>query len=222
MDDIANIRLTARPGAAWQYSNQNYLLAGYLVEKVTGQTWEQYTRRTVLGPLGMDDADFDIDTMQQRAPTGRRRSARTAGRLSAFPFSKRIFANLALMGPAGSINASIFDMARFAMFQLGDGTSDGRRIVSRAMLDAMHKRQIGLRRASGGHLPCGAVFHHADGVRHGLVHGGIQGAPHGHASRHHRGLSLQHDPGSGVRGRRGRAHQLQLRQDSWELPCACG
>ena len=41
------------------------LLAGYLVEKITGQTWEQYTRRTVLGLLGMDDADFDVDTMQQ-------------------------------------------------------------------------------------------------------------------------------------------------------------
>jgi CubicO group peptidase (beta-lactamase class C family) len=48
------------------------------------------------------------------------------------------------MGPAGSINASIFDMARYAMFQLGDGTAGGRRVVSARMLGAMHERQIGL------------------------------------------------------------------------------
>ena len=144
VDDIATIRLTARPGAAWQYSNQNYLLAGYLVERVTGQTWEQYTRRTVLGPLGMDDADFDIDTMQNTADWSETFRPDTRGRVSVFPFSRRIFANLVLMGPAGSINASIFDMARFAMFQLGDGTVDGRRIVSRRMMEAMHERQIGL------------------------------------------------------------------------------
>jgi CubicO group peptidase (beta-lactamase class C family) len=144
VDNVASITLTARPGAAWQYSNQNYLLAGYLVERVTGQTWEQYTRRNVLDPLGMADAVFDIDTMQRAADWSQTFRLDARRGLSAFPFSKRIFANLALMGPAGSINASIFDMARFAMFQLGDGTSDGRRIVSRQLLEAMHTRQIGL------------------------------------------------------------------------------
>jgi CubicO group peptidase (beta-lactamase class C family) len=144
VDDIANIRLTAHPGAAWQYSNQNYLLAGYLVERVSGERWEEYTRRNVLVPLGMNDADFDIDGMQRTADWSQTFRPDARGKPTAAPFSKRIFANLALMGPAGSINASIFDMARYAMFQLGDGTSGGRRIVSHALLEAMHERQIGL------------------------------------------------------------------------------
>ncbi len=144
VDDIANVRLTARPGAAWQYSNQNYLIAGYLVERVSGQTWEEYTRRNVLAPLGMDDAEFDIDSMQGTADWSETFHTDARGRRTAFPFNRRIFGNLALMGPAGSVNASIFDMARYAMFQLGDGTAGGKRIVSRGLLDAMHARQIGL------------------------------------------------------------------------------
>jgi CubicO group peptidase (beta-lactamase class C family) len=144
VDDIANVRLTARPGAAWQYSNQNYLIAGYLVERVSGETWEEYTRRSILGPLEMTDADFGIDAMQGTADWSETFRTDSRGRRTALPFNRKIFANLALMGPAGSLNASIFDMARYAMFQLGDGTFGGRRIVSSGMLGAMHEMQIGL------------------------------------------------------------------------------
>ncbi len=157
VDDIAHIRLTAPPGALWQYSNQNYLLAGFLVEQVTGETWEQYTREHVLDPLAMKDADFDVATMQQAADWSQmfRRGARG---MSASPFPTRIFANLALMGPAGSINASVRDMTRFAVFQLGDGTAAGRRIVSTALLDEMHRTQIFIgRRADRVQEPGGTV-----------------------------------------------------------------
>ena len=144
VDDIANVRLTARPGAAWQYSNQNYLIAGYLVERVSGESWEEYTRRNVLAPLGMNDADFAIDAMLGTTDWSETFQPVARGKRMAVPFNRKIFANLALMGPAGSINASIFDMARYAMFQLGDGTAGGRRVVSARMLGAMHERQIGL------------------------------------------------------------------------------
>ena len=39
------------PGTRWQYSNTNYVLAGMLVEAVTGRSWQQEIRRRILRPL---------------------------------------------------------------------------------------------------------------------------------------------------------------------------
>jgi D-alanyl-D-alanine carboxypeptidase len=39
------------PGARWEYSNTNYILAGMVIEAVTGRTWEQEVRDRILRPL---------------------------------------------------------------------------------------------------------------------------------------------------------------------------
>jgi beta-lactamase class C len=46
------------------------------------------------------------------------------------------------LAPAAGIDASIADMARYALFQLGDGTVSGRRVVSAQMLAELHRPEI--------------------------------------------------------------------------------
>ncbi|MDE3722148.1 serine hydrolase [Nocardiopsis sp. N85] len=41
------------PGAGWSYSNTNYVLAGLLIEKVTGRSLAEEMRRLILEPLGL-------------------------------------------------------------------------------------------------------------------------------------------------------------------------
>jgi D-alanyl-D-alanine carboxypeptidase len=41
------------PGTQWSYSNTNYTLAGMIIEKVSGQTWQQQTQRRIIRPLGL-------------------------------------------------------------------------------------------------------------------------------------------------------------------------
>src|SRR5262249_3345834 len=60
IDDMVKIKPTAKAGALWQYCNQNFVLAGYLVEKITGQTWEQYVKQHILDPLGMKTTNFNV------------------------------------------------------------------------------------------------------------------------------------------------------------------
>ncbi|MGN3957873.1 serine hydrolase domain-containing protein [Streptomyces sp. WAC8370] len=43
------------PGAKWQYSNTNYVLAGLLVEKVTGRPFGEELTRRIIRPLGLKD-----------------------------------------------------------------------------------------------------------------------------------------------------------------------
>jgi len=58
--------------------------------------------------------------------------------------SKVPFKNVDAIGPAGSINSSINDMSRYLIFQLGDGTYNGKRIVSQNNLKLVHTGQTAM------------------------------------------------------------------------------
>jgi D-alanyl-D-alanine carboxypeptidase len=42
------------PGAGWEYSNTNYVLAGMIIERVTGRDWRDEVRARITAPLGLD------------------------------------------------------------------------------------------------------------------------------------------------------------------------
>ncbi|MBB6414648.1 serine hydrolase [Streptomyces sp. AK010] len=44
-------------GTRWAYSNTNYVLAGMIIEKITGRTWEQQVHDRILRPLGLQTTD---------------------------------------------------------------------------------------------------------------------------------------------------------------------
>src|ERR1700736_5195798 len=46
------------PDARMSYSNPGYGIAGYLIEKITGEPFDKYIRETFLQPLGMTNADY--------------------------------------------------------------------------------------------------------------------------------------------------------------------
>ncbi|MFI6024680.1 serine hydrolase domain-containing protein [Amycolatopsis magusensis] len=56
-EDLVRLSLSQpapfEPGTAWDYSNTNYVLARFLVEKVTGRSYVEETQRRILRPLGM-------------------------------------------------------------------------------------------------------------------------------------------------------------------------
>ena len=49
------------PGARWQYSNSGYVLLGYIIERVTGDTYANYLRRQILEPLGLGETGYDVN-----------------------------------------------------------------------------------------------------------------------------------------------------------------
>lgn len=48
------------PGTGWMYSNTNYLLAGLVIEKVTGRSAPDEIRRRILVPLGLHNTSFPV------------------------------------------------------------------------------------------------------------------------------------------------------------------
>jgi D-alanyl-D-alanine carboxypeptidase len=59
------------PGTHWNYSNTNYVLAGMIVDKVTGQPWPAQVRDRILRPLGLRDTSYPGDRRTLARPAAR-------------------------------------------------------------------------------------------------------------------------------------------------------
>jgi len=55
----ANTPLLFPPGEQWAYSNAGYVLLGYLIEKVSGQSYARFLRENIFTPLKMEDTGYD-------------------------------------------------------------------------------------------------------------------------------------------------------------------
>jgi CubicO group peptidase (beta-lactamase class C family) len=49
------------PGEEWRYNNSGYFLLGYIIEKVSGQTYEEYVREHLFEPAGMVNSLYGND-----------------------------------------------------------------------------------------------------------------------------------------------------------------
>jgi CubicO group peptidase (beta-lactamase class C family) len=54
--------LDFEPGEKWSYDNSGYVLLTYLIEKITGDSYERFVRENIFTPLGMKDTGYDSNT----------------------------------------------------------------------------------------------------------------------------------------------------------------
>jgi len=50
------------PGEKWNYSNSGYVLLGYLIEKITGNSYAKFVQENIFDPLGMKDSGYDSNS----------------------------------------------------------------------------------------------------------------------------------------------------------------
>ncbi len=71
IDRWAKKPLDFEPGTKWQYSNTNYVIAGVIIEKVSGMPLLKFLQQKVFAPLGMKSvADIDVAALGDTDPTG--------------------------------------------------------------------------------------------------------------------------------------------------------
>jgi len=109
------------PGEVPAYSNYGAALAGYIVQRVSGEPFESYVERHIYAPLGMTRSTF-----QQPVPE-RLRADQSEGYMTASepprPFEYIITA------PAGSMSTTADDMAKFMIAYLQEGRYQENRIL---------------------------------------------------------------------------------------------
>ncbi len=124
------------PGEVPAYSNYGVGLAGYVVQRVSGEPFEQYVAEHIFQPLGMKHSSFKQPLAED---------------LSAFPSDgyrdntekPAVGFEIFNPAPAGGVSSTASDMGRFAQALLNGGEWDGRRIMKAETLNAMWTKQFG-------------------------------------------------------------------------------
>jgi CubicO group peptidase (beta-lactamase class C family) len=117
------------------YSNIMYLVAGEIIKAVSGKTWEEFIKEKIFDKLGMKDSNTSI-TLQKNEKNVAQPHAKVDGLM--VPISYVNWDNIA---PAGAINSTVNDMAKWIIFQLNKGKWKDEQIISEKQMREMHLPQ---------------------------------------------------------------------------------
>lgn len=171
---MRNIKQVTPLGATVSYNNASLSVAGRIIEKLTGKTYETAMRELLLAPLGLDDTLFRMtEIMTRRFAVGHTQDddgTITPARMWAIPRGN---------GPAGGMSATAADQIGWARFNLGDGTApDGTRILSSESLQRMHQPTVSMPgSAIGDHVGISWLLRDVGGTRL-VTHGGTTVGQH--------------------------------------------
>ena len=120
----------------FHYNNLMYLTAGYVMEEISGKSWETLVADRIFKPLNMKQSNFTIEAMQKASDY-------------AFPYLEKdndlvrmAFRDISIIGPAGSINSNITDMVNWVQMQLNQGVYKDVPLISTSTLQEMHSPQV--------------------------------------------------------------------------------
>lgn len=116
----------------YQYQNLMYMTAGILVESISGQTWEDFTKENIFTPLEMTHTNFS--TIESRSTSDFAKPYREEKNII-----KLIdFRDIQSVGPAGSINSNVKDMSNWMIMHLNHGRFNGKKIIDEEMVYTAH------------------------------------------------------------------------------------
>jgi len=99
----------------FQYQNLMFMTAGYLAAHLSDMSWEAHVRKAIFEPLGMSKSNFSVTDSQKSDDYSLPYSV-AKEEIVEIPFR-----NIDQIGPAGSINSNVEDMARYVMMHMARG-----------------------------------------------------------------------------------------------------
>lgn len=123
------------PGEIPAYSNYGVGLAGYIVERISAEPFEQYVSEHIFLPLGMKHSSFNQPMTAELAPY-------VSDGYRANTEKPAIGFEIFNPAPAGGVSSAAGDMEKFALALLNGGELDGHRILKTETRDAMWTRQF--------------------------------------------------------------------------------
>ena len=131
---MRHLELSRDIRTAWQYSNLCYNVAGLLIERLSGQSFETFIRERLTDRLGMT-VSFALDDLEASKEPARPYMMHEDTRLPAIRLPIRTTA-------AGAINTSAADLANWMRLHLGKGEFDGERLLPAALIDELHAPRV--------------------------------------------------------------------------------
>src|SRR6202008_2721633 len=119
------------PGSTPAYSNYGASLAGYIVQRVSGEPFDAYIEKHIFAPLEMDHSSFRQPLPPELAPLMSKGYKVASGEPQGY--------EIVGPAPAGSLASPGEEMAHFMIAHLQDGEYHGNRILSAATAEMIPK-----------------------------------------------------------------------------------
>ncbi|MEQ8216652.1 MAG: serine hydrolase domain-containing protein [Arenibacter sp.] len=119
------------PGSTWAYSNLATGLTGYIIEKVTGQSFDEYVKENILMPLQMNASTYSIEEVN---------TAEMATRYINKDTPLPLYANDSY--PEGSIYTSNEDMGNFLLDMVNGIKGESTQLFSKEAYDMLFNPQL--------------------------------------------------------------------------------
>jgi CubicO group peptidase (beta-lactamase class C family) len=141
--------LALPPGSergTYSYTNAGYIVAGAMLEEITGESWETLVRREVFDPLGMSSTGFGAPGSpgSRDHPLGHNGSAGNYQPVAPGPYAD----NPAALGPAGTVHTTLADYSKFMIEHLAGAVGQGQ-LVSAQSFEKLHTPAPGSNYAMG-------------------------------------------------------------------------
>ncbi|RZN82013.1 MAG: class A beta-lactamase-related serine hydrolase [Winogradskyella sp.] len=114
IDHRKSLNVRWKPGTRKAYSNPNYIVAGHLIEIISGNSYNKYINENILKPIGMTSSGFYFKKPKNKVFANGYQ--RIGSSLNSIPFTT------INGGPAGDFCANSEDMARYLQFMLSRNT----------------------------------------------------------------------------------------------------
>lgn len=123
------------------YNNLMYVGAGYIIELLSGKTWEQFVRERIFQPLDMRRTYFTVSEMvadpDHGVPFNEKRD-------TTILYEIPIYEDKQAVGPAGSIISNINDMSKWLIALMNGGRYEGKQVIPEAVLKATLEPSIAM------------------------------------------------------------------------------
>ena len=137
IDALAKVPLEFSPGTRWNYSVASDVL-GYLVEVMSGMSFDEYLRTRMFAPLGMKDTGFSVaEGSVDRFAANYSRGADKTLRLEDDPRSSIYLKPHTFFSGGGGLVSTANDYLRFCRMLVNGGELDGVRILGRKTIELM-------------------------------------------------------------------------------------
>ncbi len=121
------------PGKYYNYSNDGFIILGYLIESITGQPFDEYCEQHIFTPLDMNNTNFhpaDLDDDRLAAPY-----------LWYGTYVQLPHYDMGALNPAGGIRSTIDDLSKYLIAHMNNGTYKNIRILQNETINLMHSVQ---------------------------------------------------------------------------------
>jgi CubicO group peptidase (beta-lactamase class C family) len=131
---MQHLELSRDIRTAWQYSNLCYNVAGLLIERLSGQSYQDFIRSRLTNKLGMT-VSFTLEELEASNDAARPYMMHEDERLPALRLPIRTIAS-------GAMNTCVADLAQWMRLHLAKGEYEGERLLPAAMIDELHAPRI--------------------------------------------------------------------------------